>query len=261
MVKLKKRFGQHLLISQGVLSEIAKRAEIKEGETLLEIGPGLGHLTKELLKYPLKTLYLLEIDKEMISVLKENLKDNRIIILFGDATKFNYNLLSVERLKVVGNLPYNAASLILENLVDSYHLIYFALFLVQKEVAEKLVSGGSWLSVYITTFYDIHYLMTLPPKFFKPQPKVDSALINLKINVKSQILDLLKYKKFLTFLFQNRRKMLRKKFSPSLLELSGITSTKRVDELSFKEILILYHNWLNFLQKETPLSNLYSVIH
>jgi len=248
MIRLKKRLGQHLLISSGILSEIAKRAEIKDGDTLLEIGPGLGHLTRELIKYPLQRLYLLEIDKDMLSALSVKIKDERIILLEGDATTFNYAQLNEKKLKVIGNLPYNVASLIVENVIQYYKLIPFALFLVQREVAEKWSSGTSWLSLYIQTFYDLSYLMTVPPKFFKPPPKVDSGLISLKINVKAEIDSLISYKKFLTQLFKQRRKMLRKKMPQALIEKAGLAGHKRVEELSFKEILSLFQVWLDLLE-------------
>ncbi|MFN3567477.1 MAG: 16S rRNA (adenine(1518)-N(6)/adenine(1519)-N(6))-dimethyltransferase RsmA [Caldimicrobium sp.] len=251
MIKLKKKFGQHLLISSGILSEIAKRVKIKEGEILLEIGPGLGHLTRELLKYPLQKLYLLEIDKEMIAFLRENLKDERVIFLEGDATSFDYSTLKISSFKLVGNLPYNVASLIVENIVLHHSYIPFALLMVQKEVAEKWIKGGSWLSIFIKTFYDIKYLMTIPPRFFRPPPKVNSALLEFTQNVKAEISNLALYKKFLTHLFEGKRKMLRKKFPENLLAKIGIESQKRVDELSFNEIITLFLEWLDYSERES----------
>ncbi|MFN4131662.1 MAG: 16S rRNA (adenine(1518)-N(6)/adenine(1519)-N(6))-dimethyltransferase RsmA [Caldimicrobium sp.] len=249
MIRLKKSLGQHLLISSGVLAEIAKKAEIQKDDYLLEIGPGLGHLTKEILKYPFQKLYLLEIDREMLEALKKEIKDERVIFLEGDATTFDYTKLNVKELKVLGNLPYNVASLIVENILYHYYIIPFALFLVQKEVAEKWISGTSWLSLFIQTFYDITYLMSVPPKFFKPPPKVDSGLISLKKNVKAKIHNLISYKKFLTQLFHQKRKMLRKKISEEFLERAGLTGKERIEELSFKEILSLYQIWLALHEK------------
>ncbi len=247
MLKLKKSLGQHLLVSQGVLEEIAKRAEITSEDILVEIGPGLGHLTRALLAYPFKKLYLLEIDKNMLQYLSTTIKDKGVILLEGDATCFNYASLNEKKLKVLGNLPYNVASLIVENVVKYYELIPQALFMVQKEVAEKWISGKSWLSLYIYTFYDMHYLMTIPPKFFRPPPKVDSALISLKANLKYKIEDLAHYKKFLTTLFHQKRKMLRKKFSETLLKEAGFMGTERVEELTIREVLTLYQHFQTWL--------------
>ena len=236
--------GQHLLISPGVLEKIAEFAEPKEDDIVVEIGPGTGLLTRVILKYPIKKLFLLELDPEMINYLKNNLKDERIVLIHADATVFNYNEVGERELKVVGNLPYNVASLIVENMVFHHSLIPFSLFLVQKEVAEKWLSGKSWLSLFIQTFYDLEYLMTVPPRFFKPRPKVDSALIRFRRNIKHKISSLSKYKEFLTLLYQHKRKMLRKKFSEEILQSVSISGAKRAEDLTLKEVFLLYESWL-----------------
>lgn len=242
-IKLKKRFGQHLLISPGVLKKIAEFAELEEEDTVVEIGPGTGLLTRELLKYPIKNLFLIELDSEMVAYLKNNLKDERIVLIQADATSFNYAELNERELKILGNLPYNVASLIVENIVFYHTLIPFSLFLVQKEVAEKWLSGKSWLSLFIQTFYDLEYLMTVPPRFFKPPPKVDSALIRFKKSIKKEITDLKNYKKFLTLLYQHKRKMLRKKFPEKLLKEVNLSGTLRSEDLTLKEVFHLYEKW------------------
>lgn len=250
-VRLKKRFGQHLLVSSGILSKIAEFANPKEGDVFLEIGPGTGLLTQELLKYPIKKLYLIELDSEMINYLQKNLKDERIVIIQDNAVSFNYNHLNEKELKVIGNLPYNVASLIIENIIYYHFLIPKALFLVQKEVAEKWHSGKSWLSLFIQTFYDLEYLMTIPPRFFKPPPKVNSALLRFSLSPKANIEDLKNYKKFLTRLYEGKRKMLRKKFSEELFIITGINEFLRAENLTLKEVLKLYLAWKAHHQ-ETP---------
>jgi len=239
-LRLKKSFGQHLLISPGILSKIAELCEIKRDEILVEIGPGTGLLTRELLKYPLKKLYLLELDREMLNLLEKTIQDERVVLLQADATSFNYESLKERELKVVGNLPYNVASLIVENIIYHHRLIPDALFLIQKEVAEKWLSGKSWLSLFIQTFYDLSYLMTVPPRFFKPRPKVESALVKLKRNPKSKISDPKSFKRFLTHLYQQKRKMLKKKFPVELLQSCQIPETSRAEDLSLKEVFLLY---------------------
>lgn len=247
---LKKRLGQHLLISSGILSKIVEFAQLKEEDVVLEIGPGTGLLTKEILKYPIKRLYLIEIDPEMIDYLKKTLKDERIFLIHGDATTFNFEELGERSLKVLGNLPYNVASLIVENLVYYHSLIPLALFLVQKEVAEKWLSGKSWLSLFIQTFYELKYLMTIPPRFFKPRPKVDSALLSFHLSPKKEIKDLKDYKKFLTYLYQHKRKMLRKKFPEELLKECHLSGTLRAEDLGLREAFLLYEKWTHFSLKK-----------
>ncbi|WP_461828705.1 16S rRNA (adenine(1518)-N(6)/adenine(1519)-N(6))-dimethyltransferase RsmA [Aquifex sp.] len=238
--KLKKSFGQHLLVSEGVLSKIAEELNIQEGETVVEIGGGTGNLTRVLLKHPLKKLYVIELDDEMIEHLK-SISDDRLEIIKADASEFPFCELGGS-LKVVGNLPYNVASLIIENTVYNKDCIPLAVYMVQKEVAEKLEGkkDTGWLSIFVRSFYDIEYVMSVPARFFIPPPKVTSAVIKLKKNEKIKVDSLKDYKFFLTRLFENRRKVLRKKIDRSILEKAGINPNARVDELKLKDFFKLY---------------------
>ena len=242
--RLKKRFGQHLLVSYGVLSKIAEFAEISSADPIVEIGPGTGNLTKEILKRNPRKLYLLEIDDEMVAYLKERFKDEiqeeKVILLKADAGKSDYSLILEAEFKVLGNLPYNRASLIVERIVYYFQKIPLAVFMVQKEVAERWMEVESWLSVFIQTFYDIEYMMTVPPRFFVPQPKVDSAVIRVKRKPKVEAFDLKDYKAFLVELFANRRKALRSKLPSDLLERANISPLARAEELLVEDFIRLY---------------------
>ncbi|AAC07637.1 16S rRNA (adenine(1518)-N(6)/adenine(1519)-N(6))-dimethyltransferase RsmA [Aquifex aeolicus] len=240
MVRLKKSFGQHLLVSEGVLKKIAEELNIEEGNTVVEVGGGTGNLTKVLLQHPLKKLYVIELDREMVENLK-SIGDERLEVINEDASKFPFCSLGKE-LKVVGNLPYNVASLIIENTVYNKDCVPLAVFMVQKEVAEKLQGkkDTGWLSVFVRTFYDVNYVMTVPPRFFVPPPKVQSAVIKLVKNEKFPVKDLKNYKKFLTKIFQNRRKVLRKKIPEELLKEAGINPDARVEQLSLEDFFKLY---------------------
>jgi 16S rRNA (adenine1518-N6/adenine1519-N6)-dimethyltransferase len=242
--RLKKRFGQHLLVSSGVLSKIAEFAEISSADPIVEIGPGTGNLTEEVLKRNPRKLYLLEIDDEMVSYLKERFKDEiqeeKVILFKADAGKFDYSLILEAEFKVLGNLPYNRASLIVERMIYYFQKVPLAVFMVQKEVAERWMGVESWLSVFIQTFYDIEYMMTVPPRFFVPQPKVDSAVVTLKRKPKVEAFDLKDYKGFLVKLFANRRKALRSKISQDLLARANISPLARAEELSVEDFIRLY---------------------
>ncbi|MCD6489842.1 MAG: ribosomal RNA small subunit methyltransferase A, partial [Thermodesulfobacterium sp.] len=177
---LKKRFAQHLLIGSGILQKLVDLAEIKPEETVVEIGPGTGNLTKKLLNTPLKKLFLIEIDPEMIEHLKNTIKDEKMVFINADATNFDFSSLGERNLKVIGNLPYNVASLIIENTVKYKEYISYGFYMVQKEVAERIINGKSWLSIFVKTFYKVKYLMSIPARFFVPPPKVVSAFIRLE---------------------------------------------------------------------------------
>jgi 16S rRNA (adenine1518-N6/adenine1519-N6)-dimethyltransferase len=242
--RLKKRFGQHLLVSSGVLSKIAEFAEISSADPIVEIGPGTGNLTEEVLKRNPRKLYLLEIDDEMFAYLEERFKDEiqeeKVILFKADAGKFDYSLILEAEFKVLGNLPYNRASLIVERMVYYFQKVPLAVFMVQKEVAERWMEIESWLSVFIQTFYDIEYMMTVPPRFFVPQPKVDSAVIRLKRKPKVEGFDLKDYKGFLVKLFANRRKALRSKLPSDLLARANIPPLARAEELTVEDFIRLY---------------------
>jgi len=231
------------LVSSGVLDRLVELAEIKE-EVVVEIGPGTGNLTKRLLNTPLKRLYLLEIDPEMVEKLKVSLNDPRVVIFQTDATTFDFNTLNEKELKLIGNLPYNVASLIIENTIYHKHLIYQAFYMVQKEVAERLIQQKSWLSVFVNTFYQLEYLMSIPPRFFVPPPKVNSAYLKFTRKNFDEIKDLKRYKSFLVQIFSQKRKMLKHKVPPEILEKASILPQKRVEELNLLDFITLYQIWV-----------------
>ncbi len=237
-MRLKKHYGQHLLLSTGVVKKILEVAELEDGDIVVEIGPGTGSLTKEILKTSIKELHCIEIDPEMINELRK-LEDERLIIHHADASEFDYCQLG-EQIKLLGNLPYNVTSLIIERTVFCHHCIKLAVFMVQKEVAEKLIKGSSWLGCFLKTFFQIHYVMTVPPRFFLPPPKVQSAVIKLIKNQEKAQIDLKKYKTFLTTLFSFKRKILRNKFPEDMLKKASIDPSKRAEELSLEEIQRLF---------------------
>jgi len=240
-VRLKKSYGQHLLVSEGVLEKIAESLGIEENDTVIEIGGGTGNLTRVLLRFPLKKLYVLELDPEMVEKLGE-IEDRRLEILPADATAFDFCSLG-RGLKVVGNLPYNVGSLIIENVVRNKECVPVGVFMLQKEVALKLVGKGEigWLTVFLKTFYDTEYLMSVPARFFIPPPKVESGVIRMvKKKVQPEV-DLDRYKAFLVRIFSQRRKMLKKKLGEEVLKKAGVDPKLRVEQLSLEDFLRLYN--------------------
>ena len=188
MHRARKRFGQNFLQDQGIIYSIVSLINPSSGMHVIEIGPGLGALTRPLLSN-LDQLDLLEIDRDLVAYWeKENLKGLKVIE--GDALKFNFLEWAQNRdskkglCKVVGNLPYNISSPLLFHLVSAADQIDEQVFMLQAEVVERMVatpgsSDFSRLSVMLQTRYDMELVLEVPPEAFDPQPKVNSAVVRM----------------------------------------------------------------------------------
>ena len=188
MHRARKRFGQNFLQDQGVIYSIVALINPGSDMHVIEIGPGLGALTRPLLRN-LDQLDLLEIDRDLVAYwTKENLKGLNIIE--GDALKFNFLEWAQNRdskkglCKVVGNLPYNISSPLLFHLVSAATQIDEQVFMLQAEVVERMVapagsSDFSRLSVMLQARYDMELVLEVPPEAFDPQPKVYSAGVRM----------------------------------------------------------------------------------
>ncbi|WP_297889579.1 16S rRNA (adenine(1518)-N(6)/adenine(1519)-N(6))-dimethyltransferase RsmA [Sulfurihydrogenibium sp.] len=246
-VKAKKQFGQHFLVSENVVKKIVDEIKIKEDDIIVEIGPGTGILTQEILNRKPQKLYSIEIDQSLYSLLEEKFNNYpNFNLIKEDALKVNIkNLAKGKKVKIVGNLPYNVASLIIINCAFNLDNIEFCVFMVQKEVAEKLKASPkskdyTFLSVFIQTFFDVDYIMSVPARFFSPPPKVTSAVVKLTPNNKYHLTDIKKYKNFVSYLFGNRRKMLRTKVDEKILERANIKPTLRAEELKVEDFVRLF---------------------
>ncbi|NPA52979.1 MAG: 16S rRNA (adenine(1518)-N(6)/adenine(1519)-N(6))-dimethyltransferase RsmA [Aquificae bacterium] len=245
--RTKKHLGQHILISQGVLEKIADELQIEPTDIIVEIGVGTGQLTEVLLNKAPKILYGIEVDKTAYPIIKERFKDYKNFILVEqDFLALDlYQLVNHQKIKLVGNLPYNIGALILIKTVEHKDLIKTAVFMLQKEVAQKLIAKPktkqySFLSVFVQTFFDVRYVMSVPSRFFKPPPKVVSAVVKLVPKENVPIKDIRNYQEFLTTLFTNRRKMLKSKIDTQILQKANIKETSRVEELTIQDFIKLY---------------------
>ena len=248
--KTKKSLGQHILISEGVIKKIVDYIDIREDDLIIEIGVGTGQLTEEILKRNPKTVYGIEIDDRVYPIVEERLKEYQNFKLIKK-DYFDVNIRELangNRIKVVGNLPYNIASLILIDTAFYIDLITFNIFMIQKEVAEKLVAkprtkAYTFMSVFLQTFFDTEYLMSVPPRFFSPPPKVVSAVVKLtpKESIPIPLNEMKSYKKFVSGLFANRRKMLRSKIRADILEKANINPTARAEELTVEDFIKLFN--------------------
>lgn len=250
--KTKKQFGQHLLISKDITKKIVDVLEINKEDIVIEIGVGTGNLTQEILNKNPKMLYGIEIDKTAYPIIEDKFKSyENFKLIKSDFFDVNIeDLIDTDKVKLTGNLPYNVASNILVKTVFILDKIKFCVFMIQKEVAEKLIAkpktkNYTFLSVFLQTFFDIEYIMSVPARFFLPPPKVVSAVIKLKPKKNVPINEPYKYKQFLSAIFQNRRKMLRSKLDIHILENANIHPEKRVEELTLEQIIHLYEVYID----------------
>ena len=184
--RARKRFGQNFLHDAGVIHRILRAIHAKEGERLLEIGPGQGALTEGLLGSGAQ-LDVIELDLDLIPILQVKFGGNPNFRLNqGDALKFDFNRLDAapHSLRVVGNLPYNISTPLIFHLLDNAPLIRDMHFMLQKEVVERLAAepgGGDWgrLSIMVQYHCRVEHLFNVGPGAFNPPPKVDSAIVRL----------------------------------------------------------------------------------
>ena len=202
-----KSFGQNFLISQSIVNKIIQASNI-ENKDVIEIGPGLGSLTSELLLH-VKSLTAYELDKNMIRVLSGEIKDKKFNLLEGDFTKASFNWEG--RRIAIGNIPYNITTSILFHIFKNYEKFESVTLMVQDEYAKRMsakVSSSEYGKLSLTTqlFTDsIEYITKVEPTKFIPQPKVNSAVIKLNLSTNKIDKELIP---FIKNIFSMRRKTL-----------------------------------------------------
>ncbi|MEO7343513.1 MAG: 16S rRNA (adenine(1518)-N(6)/adenine(1519)-N(6))-dimethyltransferase RsmA [Methylotenera sp.] len=210
----KKRFGQNFLTDQSVIASLVEAISPKTDDLMVEIGPGLGALTKPLLQR-LNLLHVVEVDRDIIAWMQKEYIKHNITIHNADALKFDFTSLGTN-VRVTGNLPYNISTPILFHLLDNVAHITDMHFMLQKEVVERMVGAPSTpaygrLSVMLQYRLRMDYLITVPPEAFEPAPKVESAFVRciphavLPYVAKDEAL----FAKIVTAAFGQRRKTLR----------------------------------------------------
>ena len=184
--KFTKSLGQNFLTDQNVLDDIVNGSNVCEEDFVIEIGPGVGTLTKELLKKA-KKVCAVELDSELIPILTEELKEfPNFELIHKDALKVDFNELIGEEksVKVVANLPYYVTTPIIARLLKEGYKFKSLTIMIQKEVAERIASEPNCkeygaLSILVQYYCDTEILRKVPPTCFIPQPKVDSIIIKL----------------------------------------------------------------------------------
>lgn len=245
----KKKFGQHFLVNQGILEKIvmAVESQAKDNKRVLEIGPGPGALTEALLKRGFE-VHAIEIDKDLIPLLEKRFSNQKFQVHNVDILEWSpdEDFLKNPPSVVVGNLPYNIGNAIVFRFLESYPWAKSFIFMLQKEVVERLKatthesSDYGIPSVKLSWLCEVDQYFWVKPGSFSPPPKVDSGVIcyHRKQNPEIHPIDksYAKVSSGLEKLFQARRKMLRATL-PQLKELP--LGEKRVQELTPIEILEL----------------------
>lgn len=186
MHKAKKRFGQNFLIDEQIIAHIVEAIRPEPEDNMVEIGPGLGALTRPLLKR-LNRLHAVEIDRDIIGRLEHDYPqcqtESRLAIHAGDALEFDFASLPAP-LRIVGNLPYNISSPLLFRFASYTDRIRDMHFMLQNEVVERMVAAHSTpeygrLSVMLQYRFNMEKLLDVPPESFRPEPKVSSAVVRM----------------------------------------------------------------------------------
>lgn len=250
----KKRFGQNFLIDENIIQRIVHLINPLATQNILEIGPGLGALTQELLKRAEK-ISVIELDKEIIPKLKFNCDGlGELKIHQQDALKMDFKQLAKDKpIRIIGNLPYNISTPLLFHLFKFLPQIKDMHFMLQKEVVERMVAkpGNKTygrLSVMTQYFCDAELLFIVPPEAFHPAPKVESAIVRL---IPKQ--PMIKVENFSIFenlvvqAFNQRRKTIRNVWKSLIteedLQSLAIQSSLRPENLSLQDFMRVA-NWL-----------------
>jgi 16S rRNA (adenine1518-N6/adenine1519-N6)-dimethyltransferase len=246
VIRAKKSLGQNFLIDKNIIDKITNTVSI-EGNEVLEVGPGTGNLTREILKNNPSKMYLIEKDTFLAENLKE-IVDERVKIFNEDILKFDENLLSKNKIIVFGNLPYNVSTEILSTWITKLKNDYWfsdLILMFQKEVADRIIakfntSAYGRLSILANWRLNINKICDISPESFSPRPKIQSSLIHFtpKKNF-AEIEDPLNLEKITRIFFSHRRKMLKKPFNQifngnnDLLEKLNIDLNLRPQNLDF----------------------------
>jgi 16S rRNA (adenine1518-N6/adenine1519-N6)-dimethyltransferase len=251
----RRRFGQNFLVAPGIIRKIVDAIAPRAGDTVVEIGPGLGAITEPLLER-IDHLQVVEIDRDLIARLRNRFPPERLTIHEGDALQFDFGALKgAGPLKIVGNLPYNISSPLLFHLVAFAPVVHDMHFMLQKEVVDRMVAEpGSKdfgrLSVMLQYHYHMERMFVVPPGAFNPPPKVDSAIVRMiprvigtGTGIGEAAKDLALFARVVTAAFSQRRKMLRNTLrefisEPDLAAL-GIAPTARAEDIAVTDYVRL----------------------
>ena len=252
-VKAKKHLGQHFLTDENIAKKIVDSLSYSQYTQVLEVGPGMGVLTKYLLEKETE-VFVAEIDRDSVAYLKNHFPKLEARHFSDDFLKINIAESFGDQVAVIGNFPYNISSQILFKIIDFYDRVPEMVGMFQKEVAERTAAvprtkDYGILSVLVQALYDVTYLFTVHENVFNPPPKVKSGVIRLTRNPKeglegNEVL----FKKIVKAGFGQRRKKLSN--SLKVLEIPEAMQNhpfleKRAEELSVQDFISFTTEWKN----------------
>jgi len=242
-VRFSKSLGQNFIINDFIIDEIVRRGDISDADSILEIGPGIGVLTQALAETAHQVVAV-ELDNKLIPILHQTLEDyENVEIIHNDILKIDVGQMIKEKMekptKVVANLPYYITTPIIMKLIEEVSGIKEIIVMVQKEVAERMVSGpgtkdyGS-LSVAVQYYCDAMIILDVPRDDFMPAPNVDSAVIRLIVRDKPavEVLDQEFFFKIIKGAFALRRKTLINSLSKSAIGIDKELLKRILEEMN-----------------------------
>ncbi len=268
-----KKLGQNFLKDAAVVTRICDAAELSEGDTVIEAGPGHGILTEKI-QEKAGLLYAVEKDTRLYDQLKTKFSGaGNVKIINGDFLKTDIKKFKTsDTLKFVSNIPYNITSPILSILIENSRMFSDVVIMVQRELGDRMRSSpgvrvyGS-LSVIVQTYFEIKKVCLVPPEAFKPKPKVESIVLKLNPTDKysKKISDHSLYKSIVRASFSSKRKMLSnslrsafaKDYIDACLKRSGIEGKRRAETLTIEEFIKLADNFHQLQQSSSSTRNLF----
>jgi 16S rRNA (adenine1518-N6/adenine1519-N6)-dimethyltransferase len=255
----RKRLGQSFLEDMNIVHRIVALAEPAEGETIVEIGAGLGLITEDLAKRAGRVIAI-EVDPRLVAVLRERfIGQDRVEVVEMDVLKYDFSSVCAgERIKVVGNIPYHISSPILFRLLDFRRSISSMLLMFQKELADRIAAPPGTKdygipSVMVARYTRATYELTVPPTCFYPVPDVVSSVLRIVVRQEPDLPDEALFAGIVRMAFAQRRKTLWNNLRRSGLPdervdrvfvRSGIDRTRRAETLSVEEFSLLTAAWI-----------------
>ena len=256
-VRAKKSLGQNFLKDDNVLKIIADSFETNEKDVIIEIGSGMGALTKYLVKKPSK-LVCYELDERMKDYLS-CYENERCQVIYDDFLKrdFKEDISDYEHLYVIANLPYYITTPILEHILNSEVSVSGMTILIQKEVALRFTAKPKskdygYFTVYLRHFFNSTILCDVAPSAFVPAPKVTSSVVKMTKKEHVEYLNIKEFQKFLMDAFKQKRKTLKNNLKQynwvniySVLESLGYSENVRAEEISYEDYVLLFRHIKN----------------